>query len=98
MVDAAQVCRVQILTTTTQSTTMNPINFNQNFGSSSTIRPYVSVSGGISGNQSGAGYGGQMSVGIGSNRGYVGGYVSGGGSFGGSSGISGVGIGGGFRF
>ena len=77
---------------------MNPINFNQNFGSSSTIQPYVSVSGGISGNQSGAGYGGQVSVGVGSNSGYVGVYASGGGAFGGGSALTGVGIGGGIRF
>ena len=77
---------------------MNPINFNQNFGSSSQIRPYVSVDGGISGNQSGAGYGGQVSVGIHSNSGYVGAYGAGGGSFGGGFGGGAVGIGGGFRF
>jgi hypothetical protein len=77
---------------------MNPINFNQNFGSSSQIKPFVSVSGGISGGSGGAGYGGQVSAGIHSNRGYVGVYGSGGGSFGGGFGGGAIGIGGGFRF
>ena len=78
--------------------TMNPINFAPNFGSGPQIKPFVTIDGGISGNQSGAGYGGQVGVGIHNNRGYVGVYGSGGGSFGGGFGGGAIGIGGGFRF
>ena len=77
---------------------MNPINFSPNFGSSSQIKPYVSIDGGISGNNRGAGWGGQVSAGIQSNKGFVGGYVSGGGDFSGNFGRPAVGFGGGIRF
>ena len=75
----------------------NPINFNQQFTNSSQVRPIVSVDGGISGSNRGAGYSGQVFVGVGNNSGYVGAYGSGGGSFGGGFGGA-VGLGGGFRF
>jgi hypothetical protein len=78
--------------------TMNPINFNPTFGSSSQIRPFVNVNGSISGGSGGAGYGGQVSVGISNNRGSVGVFGSGGGSFGGGFGGGAIGIGGGIRF
>jgi len=75
-----------------------PINFNQQFTNSPQVRPIVSVEGGISGSNQGAGYGGQVFVGVGNNRGYVGAYGSGGGYFGGGFGGGAIGFGGGFRF
>ncbi len=77
---------------------MNPINFTPQFGNGPQLRPVVSVSGGISGDNRGAGWGGQASVGIANDRFFAGGFVSGGGSFGGPTGKPAFGGGSGIRF
>ncbi len=74
---------------------MNPINFNQNFGPSSEIKPYNPGCGGIPGNPF---YRGQGSIGIHSNTGYVGAYGAGGKPKPKIGGSVGGGFGGGVRF